>query len=86
MPDPLYTYVSNVYDLVWLGFIACGTVVGYLISNPLYTYTLDIYDFIWLVSFSNDGFGIKYPNKVYMSVKKESITKLDNQTHFSVYK
>ena len=23
MPNPLYTYILNVYDLVWLGFMAC---------------------------------------------------------------
>ena len=22
MPNPLYTYISNKYDLVWLGFMA----------------------------------------------------------------
>ena len=22
MPNPLYTYISNMYDLVWLGFMA----------------------------------------------------------------
>ena len=23
MPNPLYTYILNIYDLVWLGFMAC---------------------------------------------------------------
>ena len=22
MPNPLYTYILNIYDLVWLGFMA----------------------------------------------------------------
>ncbi len=22
MPNPLYTYISNIYDLIWLGFMA----------------------------------------------------------------
>ena len=22
-PNPLYTYILNIYDLVWLGFMAC---------------------------------------------------------------
>ena len=22
MPNPLYTYISNIYDFVWLGFMA----------------------------------------------------------------
>ena len=43
MPNPLYTYILNIYDLVWLGFI-----VGYLMPNPLYTYILNIYDLVWL--------------------------------------
>ena len=24
MPNPLYTYILNIYDLVWLGFMAYG--------------------------------------------------------------
>ena len=23
MPNPLYTYILNIYDLLWLGFMAC---------------------------------------------------------------
>ena len=23
MPNPLYTYILNIYDFVWLGFMAC---------------------------------------------------------------
>ena len=48
MPNPLYTYISNRYDLVWLGFYGISTIVGYLMSNPLYTYILNIYDLVWL--------------------------------------
>ena len=22
MPNPVYTYLSNIYDLIWLGFMA----------------------------------------------------------------
>ena len=42
MPNPLYTYILNIYDLVWLGFNGISTIVGYLMLNPLYTYILNI--------------------------------------------
>ena len=38
MPNPLYTYIVNIYDLVWFGFYGKSTLVGYLMPNPLYTY------------------------------------------------
>ena len=47
MPNPLYTYVLNIYDLVWL-FYGILTLVGYLMPNNLYTYILNIYDLAWL--------------------------------------
>ena len=40
MPNPLYTYTLNIYDLVWFGFYGKSTIVGYLISNPVFTYIL----------------------------------------------
>ena len=48
MPNPLYTYILNIYDLVWLGFYGISTIVGYLMPNPLYTYISNIYDLVWL--------------------------------------
>ena len=45
MPNPLYTYILNKYDLVW--FYGISTIVGYLMPNPLYTYVLNIYDLVW---------------------------------------
>ena len=48
IPNPLYTYISNIYDLVWVGFYCISTIVGYLISNPLYTYISNIYDLVWV--------------------------------------
>ena len=44
MPNPLYTYILNIYDLIW--FCGISTIVGYLMLNPLYTYILNIYDLI----------------------------------------
>ena len=49
----LFINILNIYDLVWLGFMA---IVGYLMPNPLYsyiydpiyTYILNIYDLVWL--------------------------------------
>ena len=45
MPNPLYTYMSNIYNLVW--FYAISNIVGYLMPYPLDTYILDIYDLVW---------------------------------------
>ena len=47
MPNPLYTYILHVYDLVWLNFMAYQPLLGYLMPNPLYTYILNIYDLVW---------------------------------------
>ena len=48
MPNPLYTYILDIYDFVRLGFYGISTIVGYLMPNPLYTYILNIYDFVRL--------------------------------------
>ena len=50
MPNPLCTYMLNVYNLfglVLLGFIIYQTFGCYLIPNPLCTYIWNIYDFPW---------------------------------------
>ena len=41
MPNPLYTHISNIYDLVF-GFYDISTLEGYLMPNLLYTYILTI--------------------------------------------
>ena len=46
MPNPLHTYILNIYDLV--SFYGISTIVGYLMPNPLQTYILNIYDLVWL--------------------------------------
>ena len=51
MPNPLYTYPLNIYDLV--GFYGISTIVGYLMPNPLYTYLLNIYDLVGFYGISN---------------------------------
>ena len=38
MPNPLYRYVLNIYDLVWLGFMAYQPLQVILLLNRLYTY------------------------------------------------
>ena len=49
MPNPLYTYLLNIY-MIWFGlFYGISTIVGYLMPNPLYTYLLNIYDLVWFV-------------------------------------
>ena len=45
MPNSLYTYILNIYDLVWSYGIS--TIVGYLMPHPLYTYILNIYGLVW---------------------------------------
>ena len=41
MPNPLYTYILNMYYLVW--FYGISTLVGYLMPNPVHTYILNMY-------------------------------------------
>ena len=48
MPNPLYTYVLDIYDLVGLGFNGISNIVGYLKANLLYTYMLNITDLVAL--------------------------------------
>ena len=48
MPNPLYTYILNIYDLVLVGFDGISTIVDYLMPNPLYAYILNIYNFVQL--------------------------------------
>ena len=36
MPLSLYTYISNIKDLVW--FYGISTIVGHLMPNYIYTY------------------------------------------------
>ena len=48
MPNPIYTYILNIYDLVWLFFYGISIIVGYLMPNPIYAYILNIYDLVWL--------------------------------------
>ena len=48
MPNSVYTYISNISDVVWLGFNGISTIVGYLMPNSVYTHILNIYDLVWL--------------------------------------
>ena len=48
MPNPVYTYILNIYDLVWLRFYGISVIIGYLMPNPVYTYILNIYYLVWL--------------------------------------
>ena len=45
IPNPLYTYILNIYDLIW--FYGKSTIVGYLMPNFLYTYISYIHDLPW---------------------------------------
>ena len=52
MPNPLYTYILNIYiKYIWfglVGFYGISIIVGYLMPNPLYTYILNIYNLVGL--------------------------------------
>ena len=78
MPNPLYTYIVDTYDLFGFGWVyGISTIEGYLMPNPLYTYILNIYDLIWLdysistvVGYlmrnpSNTGILNMYDSKIY---------------------
>ena len=61
MPNPVYTYILDIYDLVW--FYGISTIVSYLMPNPVYTYILDIYDLVWFYGISTIA-GCLMPNQV----------------------
>ena len=44
MPNLLYTYILDIYDLVFVRFYSISIIVGYLMPNPLGTYILSIND------------------------------------------
>ena len=46
MPNPLHTYISNTFGLLW--FYGTSTIVDYLIPNLLYKYISNIYDLVGL--------------------------------------
>ena len=43
MPNPLYTYILNIEDLVWLGFMAYNSCRLFNAKSSLYIYIKDIY-------------------------------------------
>ena len=45
MPNHFYTYILNIYDLVWFSFMAYQPLGVYLMPIPFYTYILNI----WLI-------------------------------------
>ena len=46
MLNPVYTYISNIYDFVWFAFYGISTIIGYLMLIPVYTYILNVYDLV----------------------------------------
>ena len=38
MPNSIYAYISNIYDLDWSGFMAYQPIEGYLMPNSINTY------------------------------------------------
>ena len=49
MPNPIYAYILNIYDLVWFGLVSWYINYCWLfMENPLYTYILNIYVMVLL--------------------------------------
>ena len=48
MPNPLHTFILNIYDLV--GFYRISTIVGYLMPNALFIY-IYIYIYIYIIKY-----------------------------------
>ena len=46
MPKPLYTYMLNIYGLIW--FYGISTILCNLMPDHVYTYILNIYDLVGL--------------------------------------
>ena len=46
--NPLYTYILNIYDLVWLGFMHINHCRLFNTKSSLYIYIKYIYDLVWL--------------------------------------
>ena len=40
--NPVYSYILNIYDLVWRGY-GISTIVGYLMPTPVYTHILNMH-------------------------------------------
>ena len=48
MPNYLFIYILNIYDLVWFGLVwfdDISTIAGYLVPNPFYTFILNMIGF-----------------------------------------
>ena len=45
IPNPVHTYISNMYIYDLVEFYGISNIVGYLMPNPIYTYILNMY--IW---------------------------------------
>ena len=68
MPNPLYTYVLNIYDLVVFGFMAYQTLLVTWCQILNNTYVLNIwFGFVWFYGISNIV-GYLMPNPLYTYV------------------
>ena len=73
IPNPLYTYILNIYVLVWFGlvwFYGISTIVDYLIPNPLYIY-ICMFWFGWVYGISTIV-GYLMPNPLYTYIYSKS--------------
>ena len=55
MPNPIYAWILNIYDLVCKGFHDISNSVGYLMPDPAYTFISNmIRKHISLLTFLNE--------------------------------
>ena len=46
MPNPVHAYISDIYDLVFVGFYGISTIVGNLMPNHINTFISNIYVYL----------------------------------------
>ena len=67
-PNPIYTYLSEIYIIFLVWFYGISTIVGYIMPNPIYTYLLKIYiiwfGLVWFYGISTIV-GYLMPNSVH---------------------
>ena len=68
MPNPLYTYILNIYDLVWLGFMVYQPLWLFNAKSSLYIYIKYIWiGLVWFYGISTIV-GYLMPNTLYIFI------------------
>ena len=71
MPNPLYTYILNIYDLVWLGFMAYQPLLfiymiwfGWVLRHINHCRLFILFGLVWFYGISTIV-GYLMPNPLY---------------------